>query len=72
MGVASYEVVAKTSGGNEHWAIKEQGRINGSYATKEAAFEAIAMAASNAIKEGHEITIRIPGSDGREPALGRS
>jgi len=72
MGVASYEVVPKDSANNEGWAIKEAGRVDGFYATKEAAFEAIALAASNAIKEGHEISIRVPGSDGRKPALGKS
>jgi hypothetical protein len=41
----------------------------GEYVTKEAAFEAIAGAASNSIKEGHEVRIRVPGSDGG-PSLG--
>lgn len=73
MGVASYEVVPKKgSADGEGWAIREAGRIDGSYATKEAAFEAIALAASNAIKQGHEISIRIPGSGGHGPALGKS
>jgi hypothetical protein len=73
MGVASYEVVPKKdASSNEAWAIKQEGKVEGSYATKEAAFEAIAGAASNAIKKGDEITIRIPGSRGREPTLGKS
>ncbi len=45
--------------------------MTGVYATKEAAFEAAAIAASNAIKEGHGITITVPGADETgEPALG--
>jgi hypothetical protein len=46
-----------------------RGRAEGEYVTKEAAFEAVAGAASNSIKEGHEVRIHIPGSDG-EAALG--
>jgi hypothetical protein len=65
MGVASYEVVPN----KDAWAIREEGKVGGSYATKEAAFEAVAMAASNAIKEGHEVRISIPGGSGG-PALG--
>lgn len=52
------------------WGIEHDSQVRGSYATKEAAFEAVAAAASNAIKEGHEISIRIPGSQGGAPSLG--
>ncbi len=62
----TFKIVANGDG----WGIEHDSQIRGSYATKEAAFEAIAAAASNAIKEGHEIDIRIPGSGGGEPALG--
>jgi hypothetical protein len=48
------------------------GDVRGSYATKESAFEAIAAAASNAIKQGLEISMHVPGSDGSEPSLGAS
>ena len=60
MGIASYKVVRH----GKSWAVDHDGRAEGEYATKEAAFEAIAGAASNAIKDGHEIRIHIPGSDG--------
>jgi hypothetical protein len=66
MGVAAYEIVPS----NGHWGVAHEGRIGGSYATKEAAFEAAAAAASNAIKEGHAVTLHVPGSDGIEPTLG--
>ncbi|MCC6887056.1 MAG: DUF2188 domain-containing protein [Hyphomicrobiales bacterium] len=65
MGVAAYSVVKRSDG----WAIDHDGRAEGAYATKEAAFEAIAGVASNAIKQGHEVRIHVPGGDGG-PALG--
>jgi hypothetical protein len=60
MAIASYKVVRQ---GNS-WAVDHDGKAEGEYATKEAAFEAIAGAASNSIKDGHEIRIHIPGTDG--------
>ncbi|HZP79485.1 MAG TPA: DUF2188 domain-containing protein [Pseudolabrys sp.] len=67
MSVAAYEVVSKGGG----WAIKEQGGTKGDYATKEAAFEAIVIAASNAIKSGDEVQISVPGRQaGGKPSLG--
>ena len=49
MGSAIYKVV-QANGGR---GIKHEG--SGSYATKEITFEIAALAASNAIKEGHSV-----------------
>jgi len=62
----SYNVARKGGG----WAIDHNGSIEGDYATKEAAFEAIVMAASNAIKNGAGISITIPQRAPGEDALG--
>ena len=47
------------------WAINHDGHVEGDYATKEAAFESAATAASNAIKDGVGVVItvepRVPG-----------
>jgi hypothetical protein len=67
MGTASYKIVRH----GDSWSVDHDGKVNGEYATKEAAFEAIAGAASNAIKDGQEIRIHVPGGDGG-PSLGRS
>ncbi|HLH94894.1 MAG TPA: DUF2188 domain-containing protein [Xanthobacteraceae bacterium] len=67
MGSATYRIVHA----RDDWSIEHDGAMTGVYATKEAAFEAAAIAASNAIKEGHGITITVPGADETgEPALG--
>lgn len=66
MGVANFSVVQV----GQSWAVEHDGEKGGEYVTKEAAFEAIAGAASNSIKEGHEVRIHVPGSDGGA-ALGR-
>lgn len=68
MGTASYSVVRVPDG----WGIDHDGHLEGSYLSKESAFEAIALAASNSIKDGHEIVIRVPGRAGEEAALGVS
>jgi hypothetical protein len=52
------------------WAIEHNEQREGEYATKEAAFEAAAAAASNAIKEGLGVTIRVPHRASGESALG--
>jgi hypothetical protein len=53
------------------WAAEHDGKIEGDgYLSKEAAFEAIAAAASNTIKEGHEICIAVPGKAEGESSLG--
>jgi hypothetical protein len=67
MGTASYEIVRVTDG----WGIKHDGEVAGSYATKEVAFEMAALAASNAIKEGHAVSLAVPGvGSTSETALG--
>jgi hypothetical protein len=58
MGIAAYEIVRKDSG----WSVAHEGRTAGSYATKEA----------NAIKQGHEVRVSVPGVQGSEPTLGTS
>jgi hypothetical protein len=54
----------------KNWAVHHNGTTEGDYATKEAAFEAIVAAASNAIKDGIGITITIPARAPGEDALG--
>jgi hypothetical protein len=66
MGLAAYSVKRVEDG----WGVEHDGRVEGSYLSKESAFEAIAMAASNSIKNGHEIRITVPGRMGNEAALG--
>ena len=68
MGIAAYEIVRSDDG----WSVAHEGKATGSYATKEAAFEAAAAAASNAIKQGHEVKVSVPGTQGSEPTLGTS
>jgi hypothetical protein len=65
MATASYKVIRQ----GPSWAVEHDGKVGGEYATKEAAFEAIAGVASNAIKDGHEVRIHVPGADG-SPSLG--
>jgi hypothetical protein len=48
------------------WVLVENGkRGTAKYATREAAFEAIIGSASNALKEGLEVSIRIAAVPGR-------
>lgn len=54
------------------WTIDHDGDIGGEYATKEAAFEAAAAAASNAIKDGLGILISVPAPTADECALGNT
>jgi Uncharacterized protein conserved in bacteria (DUF2188) len=63
---ATYNVVAQTGG----WSVDHNGELAGPYATKEAAFEAAVASAANAIKQGYEIQMLVPGSEGREATLG--
>jgi hypothetical protein len=66
MGLASYSVKRVEDG----WSVEHEGVMEGSYLSKETAFEAIAMAASNSVKDGHEIRITVPGREGDEASLG--
>jgi hypothetical protein len=65
MGLAAYTVKRVRDG----WGVEHDGHIEGSYLSKESAFEAIALAASNSIKDGHEIQIKVPGRAANESAL---
>jgi hypothetical protein len=67
MALASYRIVPHGDG----WGIDHDGRIMGSYVTREAAFEAAVAPASNAIKLGREVRITVEGSADGGPALGR-
>lgn len=62
----AFRVVAKGDG----WAIDHNGTLEGDYATKEAAFEAIIGPASNSIKSGFGVSIEIDGPVGDDSALG--
>jgi hypothetical protein len=66
MPTAAYKVVRCRDG----WAIDHSGKVEGSYKTKEVAFEAAVLAASNAIKNGNAVTIHVPAPDSGEPVLG--
>jgi hypothetical protein len=57
MGIAVYEIVRNGAG----WGIAHDGKTAGEYLTKEAAFESAVPAASVAIKQGHEVTLRVEG-----------
>jgi hypothetical protein len=63
---ATYNIVEHKGG----WGISHDGSVDGEYLTKEAALEAAAAAASNAVKNGYAITITVEGSEADEPALG--
>jgi hypothetical protein len=59
MGVAQYEIVPV----GKLWGVQHDGKVNGKYSTKESAFESAAVAASMAIKQGHEIRISVPSAE---------
>jgi hypothetical protein len=59
MGLARYEIVPL----GKQWAVRHDGTTNGEYSTKESAFESAAMAASMAIRQGHEVHISVPSSE---------
>ena len=66
MNEESYAIVRK----GERWTIDHSGAYEGEYETKEAAFEAIYAAASNAIKDGCGVKIAIPQRASGEAAVG--
>jgi hypothetical protein len=67
LALAAYKVVPNRGG----WGIDHDGRVLGRYATREAAFEAAVMPASNAIKEGLAVQITVEGGGEGEPSLGK-
>jgi Uncharacterized protein conserved in bacteria (DUF2188) len=67
MGSANYKVVGQPG----EWHVEHDGEVTNTYDTKEAAFEAAAVAASIALRQGHGIMITVPGSkDGSEATTG--
>jgi hypothetical protein len=56
MGLASYEIV----GGAGEWRVRHDGKAENVYETKEAAFEAAVIAASLALRQGHEVRVMAP------------
>jgi len=67
MGMASYAVIEAAGG----WGVLHDGNVEGSFSTKEAAFEAAVAAASLAIRQGHEIHVSAPSREaGNRTALG--
>jgi LDH2 family malate/lactate/ureidoglycolate dehydrogenase len=63
---AAYRIVPFEDG----WGVAHDGKTTGPYETKEAAFEAAVLPASNAIKLGYAVSVMVEGSEQREPALG--
>jgi hypothetical protein len=67
MGLANYAVVERGAA----WTILHDGEARHEYETKEAAFEAAVMAATLAIRQGHEVHVSVPGRDaGNKTVLG--
>lgn len=56
MGLASYEIIG-TPG---QWRVSHDGSAENVYQTKEAAFEAAVVAASLALRAGHEVRVSAP------------
>jgi hypothetical protein len=59
MGSAVYRIVRYQDG----WGVAHDGSTTGPYASKEAAFEATAAAASIAMRDGHAVEITAPGRE---------
>ena len=66
MGFANYKIFGRLV----EWHVEHDGKVANTFVTKESAFEAAAAAASIAMREGHEIMITAPGSDGDQPTTG--
>jgi hypothetical protein len=60
MGSANYKIVGRPG----EWHVEHDGKVANTYETKESAFEAAAVAASIALRQGHDIMITAPGSKG--------
>jgi hypothetical protein len=59
MGLAQYSIVPIES----FWSVLHDGILEGHFETKEAAFEAAVIAASLAMREGHEGHLSAPSRD---------
>jgi phosphotransferase system HPr-like phosphotransfer protein len=66
MGLASYKIFGVPGA----WHVDHEGKAANTYETKEAAFEAAVAAASLALRQGHEVSVTAPGSDGVEATTG--
>ena len=66
MAEETYAIIRK----GKSWTIDHDGIHEGDYETKEAAFEAVYAAASNAIKDGCGVKISIPQRVSGEAAIG--
>jgi hypothetical protein len=66
MTTETYKIVRNGNG----WAVNHDGALEGDYATKEAAFESAATAASNAIKDGGGVVITADPRGPGETAIG--
>ncbi|MCS0494014.1 hypothetical protein NVS89_02820 [Ancylobacter sp. MQZ15Z-1] len=62
--------IYRISGSEADWHVERNSETSIPYATKEAAFEAAVAAASNAIRDGHEVVIVVPGARAGESMLG--
>jgi hypothetical protein len=67
VGLATYAIVNR----GKSWGVLHDGNVEGTYETKESAFEAAVAAASLAIRQGHEVHVSAPGNQaGNKTALG--
>ena len=66
MASATYKVIPHEGG----WGVDHRGKVAGPFASKEAALEAALGPAMNAIKEGYDVNLTVPGSGGAQSALG--
>ena len=66
MGLANYQIIGEPG----NWHVLHDDKAPNTYETKEAAFEAAVAAASLALRQGHEVMVTAPGSDGTEATTG--
>jgi hypothetical protein len=59
MGLAVYEIFGHAGA----WQVRHDGKAENVYQTKEAAFEAAFLAASLALRQGHEVRVTAPASE---------
>ncbi|ADH91393.1 hypothetical protein Snov_4123 [Ancylobacter novellus DSM 506] len=62
--------IYRIQGSEADWHVAVNEQLGMGYASKEAAFEAAVAAASNAIRDGHEVVIMVPGAKAGETLLG--
>ncbi|MDF2620354.1 MAG: hypothetical protein K0S00_3013 [Xanthobacteraceae bacterium] len=62
--------IYRIQGSEADWHVAFNEQLGMGYASKEAAFEAAVAAASNAIRDGHEVVIVVPGAKAGETLLG--